>query len=154
MQQAHRDYWHRFRQSQGLAATDDDRFLVEQFGNTPALTDELVRLVVAGKKTATCALLLEYTKEGSPLPKVGEQKILLNSTQAPLCIVEVTEVTIRPFSEIDGSFAYDEGEGDRSYAAWHKGHTHYFSRVMQAWGEQFSPDLPVVCERFKVIYQE
>ena len=48
--------------------------------------------------------------------------------------------------EVDASFAWDEGEGDRSLECWRRAHTDYFTRR----GE-FSPAMELYCERFRVV---
>lgn len=104
------------------------------------------------EKTATCGLVEEYERDQYPLPKVGDQKILVDGEKCPACIVEVTEANIVPFSQIDKSFAYDEGEGDRSYEFWRKEHLACFTKSMNALGKPFHEQLPTVCERFKLLY--
>ena len=34
------------------------------------------------------------------------------------CVIETTEVTYRRFGDVDATFAYEEGEGDRSLDYW------------------------------------
>lgn len=122
------------------------------FGDNPALADELGELVRAGIKTATCTLLLEMQQAGEPLPRQGERAIVTRFDGQPLGIIETTRVEIMPFNQVSPEFAYAEGEGDRSYASWRAGHERYFTRRCQALGVAFAPDMPVVCERFRLIF--
>lgn len=122
------------------------------FGDGSRMADELGSLVVVGTKTATCSLLWEYQAEGQSLPQVGELSIILDGADRPLCIIETTEVQIKAYNEVDAQFAFDEGEGDRSLAFWRDAHWRYFSRVCQAIGRTASENMPLVCERFRVIY--
>ncbi len=142
-------YWAgRPEQEQGA-----ERYVAEQFGDNPQLAEELGRLILRRVKTATCSALWEWEAEGSPLPEVGRKTIVLDGQGEPLCIIETTEVTIRPFNEVDEQFAYDEGEGDRLLAVWRDGHWCYFSRALLKIGKTPTPEMPLVCERFRVIYQ-
>jgi uncharacterized protein YhfF len=127
-------------------------YVAEPFGDNPRLADELGQLIVQGVKTATCSVLWEWEAKGSPLPEVGLMTIVLNGRNQPLCIIETTEVTIRPFNEVDEQFAYEEGEDDRSLAAWRREHWRYFSRVLPKIGKTVTQDMPLVCERFHVVY--
>ena len=47
----------------------------------------------------------------------------------------------------------DEGEGDRSLANWRAGHWNFFTGECEALGQQPREAMPVVCERFRVIYR-
>ena len=137
------------------AGEDPDllRYTAWSFGNTTELANELGQLVVAGIKTATCSMVSSYEEENEPLPKPGDLSIILDGTGSPLCIIQTTEVQIMPFSQVDERFAYDEGEGDRSYAYWRNAHQHYFSRICEQRGQSLNEDAPLVCERFRLLYQ-
>lgn len=130
-----------------------ERYADWYFGDNPALADELAALVLAGVKTATCTLLLEMEREGTPLPQVGERAIITRFDGQPLGIIETTSVEVLPFDQVSADFAHAEGEGDRSYASWRAGHERYFGRRCQLLGLAFSPGLPVVCERFRLVYR-
>ena len=117
-------------------------YVAESFGDNPALADELGALILAGTKTATCSALWEWEAEGSPLPGPGFLTIILDGRGVPLCIIETSEVTIRPYDQVDESFAYEEGEGDRSLAYWREAHAHYFTRTLNLLGKTSAPDVP------------
>jgi uncharacterized protein YhfF len=123
------------------------------YGDSPELMDELIQLVLIGKKTATCGSLWEWEAEGKPLPKVGDVWIELDGKGNPVCITETTEVTIRKYNEVDADFARAEGEGDLSLNYWRQAHRNYFSRVLVKLGKEFSEDMPLICEQFRLIYK-
>ena len=112
-----------------------------RFGDTAELADELAALVVAGKKTATCWAAVEGQKTAP-----GKRWIVQSSDGRALAVIETVEVTQRRFDEVDAAFAYDEGEDDRSLAAWRDAHRRYFTRL-----GQFAEDMLLCCERFRVI---
>lgn len=130
----------------------DEPYVAEAWGDSPRLADELGALIVDGTKTATCSALWEYEAEGSALPEVGSKTIVLDGNNDPLCIVETTEVAVRPYNEVDAGFAYEEGEGDRSLEYWREAHWRFFSRTLPEIGRDPVTDMPLVCERFRVIY--
>lgn len=123
------------------------------FGDSPEMADELGRLVAEGTKTATASLEWEYEQDGEPMPAVGDLSIVLGGSGEPLCIIETTEIRVLPFNEVDPQFAYDEGEGDRSLAYWRAEHWRYFGRVCERIGCEISEAMPVVCERFRVVFR-
>jgi uncharacterized protein YhfF len=102
------------------------------FGDSPDLADELLELVLAGKKTATCWA----ASEGDKGVAVGERWIVKDGQGRASAILETVELTRRRFEEVDAAFAHDEGEDDRSLGDWQRAHTNYFTRR----GE-FSPDM-------------
>ncbi len=116
------------------------------FGDSAELADKLLALVLAGTKTATCGALWQYERDNVAVPSAGERSIVLDGANRPRCVVETTEVAIKRFDQVDTKFAADEGEGDLSYAFWRDAHETYFRRQ-----GQFSEDMLVVCERFRVI---
>lgn len=128
------------------AAIDIDQLPCFAFGATPEEADGLLALVLEGKKRATCGPLFEYVNEGVPVPKPGDRSVALDSQNKPRCVIEVTEVTQKKFTEVDAAFAYEEGEGDRSLEDWRRIHEEFARRVTG-----FSPDMILVCQRFRVV---
>ena len=145
-------FWHAFLATGPENITADTTYVAEPFGDNPRLADELGALIVQGVKTATCSALWEWEAEGAAVPQVGLITMVLDGRGEPLCIIETTEVTIRAFNEVDAQFAYAEGEDDRSLAAWRREHWRYFSRVLPEIGRAPADDMPLVCERFRVLY--
>ncbi len=122
------------------------------FGNTPQMADELGDLVRRGIKTATCSLLWEYEAELENMPQEGEYSIILNGAGLPICIIETVEVQIKPYNQVEAPFAYEEGEGDRSLAYWRKAHWNFFEKGCEALGKERSETMPLVCERFRLLF--
>lgn len=123
-----------------------------QFGDSAALADELGNLILKGVKVATCSTVWEWEAEGSELPKIGSKTIVLDGNNCPLYMIETTEVILRAFNEVDAQFAYEEGEYDRSLESWREEHWRYFLRVLPQIGKQPTPQMLLVCERFRVVY--
>jgi uncharacterized protein YhfF len=126
--------------------------IVDAFGDSPRLADELGALAASGVKSATCASLWEYEAEGAPLPKPGLLRVVVDGRGRPLCIVETVEVVVRAFQDVDPRFAFDEGEGDRSLEHWRRSNWDFFCRTLPAIGRAPSEDMPLVCERFRLLY--
>lgn len=120
-----------------------------RFGDSPELADELGRLVLDGRKTATVSAHCLFDLEGEALPEVGQRFVVLSGADQPLAVIETTEVFLSPMDAVDEAFALAEGEGD--YRQWWDGHVRYFTRVLGQYGIVFTDDLLLVCERFRVV---
>jgi uncharacterized protein YhfF len=125
---------------------------VDRFGDSVALSDELLGLVLAGGKRATAGLVADFAAEGQPLPRIGGHWIACDGRGVPRCVLRTTELRLGPLGSVDDAFARDEGEGDRTRADWLRGHERYFRRTQAARGEPWSDDLEVVFERFRVVW--
>lgn len=121
------------------------------FGDRPASARELGDLVQRGVKRATAGLVWAWEAEGE-FPRVGDIEIIVDWHGQPLAVIELTEVRVLPFEEVDAAFAYDEGEGNRSLVAWREGHWRYFSRECARLGHEPTPTMPVVCQRFRLLH--
>jgi uncharacterized protein YhfF len=122
------------------------------FGDSPALADELAAFVQVGRKRATASLLVEFTSGGLSLPVAGDVSIVTLAEGTPVAIIELVEVRHLPFQAVDASFAADEGEGDGSLEWWRAAHRRYFGRVCAKRGEAFDETSPVICQRFRLVW--
>ncbi len=128
-------------------------FIVDKFGDSPQMADELLIPVLSGLKTATCSALWEWEHEGNNIPHPGLLSVIMDGNGEPKCIIETIDVTIKYYSEVDAGFANDEGEGDLSLDHWREAHKRFFTRTLLAIGREFTEDMPLVCERFKVVWK-
>lgn len=122
------------------------------FGATPQQADDLLALVLAGTKSATAGALWDYETCREPLPEVGGLAIVLDSHGIPHALIVTTSVSVAPFDEVDAEHAYLEGEGDRSLGYWREVHREFFT-VHAEHDKGFSEDMPVVLERFRLLYR-
>jgi|GEM_PF-248556 len=141
-----------------LASLPEDRdapasYQAWSFGDNPDMADELAHLVVRGVKTATASLLWAYEAEAEEPPQPGAMSVVLDGAGRPVCVIETTQVEVRPFNQVEAAFAYDEGEGDRSLAYWRAVHWRFFSRECGSLDRTPSESMPVVCERFQVVFR-
>jgi uncharacterized protein YhfF len=142
-------YWARFVHEANIAAA---RHVVASFGDSAALCDELLALVLSGRKRATASLARDYQRPGSdPFPAVGDYVVWLDSSGCPRCITRTTSVEVKPLSQVDAPFAWDEGEGDRSLSWWLLAHKRYFARQAQREGFRMHDDIETVFERFALV---
>ncbi len=146
-------FWQDFLSKQPSPEDTQSR-LYEAFsiGGSPESADEGAALITSGRKTATSALLWEYEGSGMPIPKVGSLSVLLDGRNEPVCVVETSELEIKPLNEVEASFARDYGEWGDSLESWQQGSWKYYEAQCHSLGKTPAPDMPLVCERFRVIY--
>jgi len=121
------------------------------FGATPAHADGLLELVLAGTKTGTASSLWDYEASGDPIPEHGELSIILDGAGEPRAVIETVDVRTVPFDQVTAEHAHAEGEGDRTLAHWREVHERYW-RMHSENPRGFEADMPVVCERFRLMH--
>nr|WP_201470566.1 ASCH domain-containing protein [Microbacterium hydrocarbonoxydans] len=121
------------------------------FGATPVHADALLALVLEGVKTGTASSLWDYEATGDPQPYLGEFSIILDGSGAPRAVIETTDLRTVPFDQVTAEHAHAEGEGDRTLDYWRESHERYWRSYSEN-PRGFAPDMPVICERFRVIH--
>ena len=104
--------------------------------------DELVKLVMRGKKTAT-----SYLYDENDLPVVGDESTICFNDGSSACVVKTLDFKIIKFKDMTGDFSKMEGEGDLSLEYWKKVHYKYFKDL----NNDFNEDSLIVFEMFEVI---
>jgi uncharacterized protein YhfF len=120
------------------------------------LRDSLVAAILAGQKTSTTSLLIEYEHDDEPLPEVGERSVVVDSEDKPVAVIETTGVRVIRLGDIDLAHAIDEGEGYETVAAWRAGHEQFWhSPEMRSYlGDPafaVADDTLAVAERFRLV---
>ena len=147
-QAAAAEMWRAYESARPDAVAAAPEYTVEHFGDYPALADELLALVLSGRKRATADLASEFLHRGDSLPRIGSHWIACDSTGAPRIIIRSTEFRIGPSTSVDAQFAFDEGEGDRTLATWTRDHREDWAARGAVWDQ--SED--VIFERFSVVW--
>jgi uncharacterized protein YhfF len=112
------------------------------FGDSAELADELLALVLEGRKRATCWAVAEGMKGA----ELGKSMVVLDGSGRPRAVLRTVELRKRRFDEVEASFAFDEGEGDRSLDYWRAAHQCYFTRL-----KLYEPQMMLWCERFELV---
>jgi uncharacterized protein YhfF len=122
------------------------------FGDSPELAHELVELVIHGPKRATAGLGWGHDRNPALSPVLGGYNVVTEFDGTPRAVTRTVEVSRRAFQDVDAQFAFDEGEGDRSLAFWREAHWSFFGRECASLGLEPSPSMPVVLERFELLW--
>ncbi|WP_156290992.1 ASCH domain-containing protein [Oceanobacillus salinisoli] len=142
--------WEEFKKINPNAPKDYEAWA---FGDSEEMADELAELVLDGIKTATASNYSLYG-ENESLPYVGLHNIILGGDGKAVAIVETTSVEIVPFDEVSEEHAYLEGEGDRTLKFWRDVHEDFCKKEFKGVNQEFHHKIPVVCERFKLLYKK
>ena len=115
-------------------------------GNSAEMANKLGNLVFRGIKSATCSRYL-----GENILNDAGLSIILDGKQNPLCLIEIYEITVRRYCEINEEWAAFEGEGDQSLAYWRNAHWKFFSQEAKIVGYELNKTMLLSCERFRVL---
>lgn len=143
-------FWEEFCKENQINA--ETPFQVWYFGNTPEMAAELVELVLEGKKTATASLVWSCENNPQETPVLDGLSVVTDFEGNPKCIIQTTELRVLKFNEVDAEFAFDEGEGDQSLDYWRQVHWDFFAKECIELGKEPDLEMPVICERFKLLY--
>jgi uncharacterized protein YhfF len=130
------------------------------FADPGPLRDELTALALAGTKTTTASLYLEFEIEGESIPEPGQRDLLVDSADQPVAIVETVSARVVRLADVDDRHAIDEGEGYEDAGAFRSSHERYWmesgvvDRVRAHLGDpdwSIDDDTLVVAERFRIV---
>ncbi|PWH07401.1 hypothetical protein DEO23_01810 [Brachybacterium endophyticum] len=152
---AHQRYWQAYLDQLPAEADDlrNSRVIVEPAGS-PAITDHLIDLYLAGTKTAGSGLLADYESAGDPLPRVGDHWVALGASGEPRSILRTESVETHAFRDVPERIAHAEGEGDRTLATWRRLHAEFYAPHLEAWGVEDLEQATVVTEFFALVFGE
>lgn len=145
------EYWNKFlketKRDPNEKASGEINFEAKGF-----LADQLSVLLMSGVKTAFFSSLPSFLIDNLPLPIAGELYIVLDRAENPICVIEITNVEILPFSQVTWEMAKKEGE-DQNLDLWKEKEIEYLQTEGDILGFDFSQDLKLVFQEFKVIYK-
>ena len=126
--------------------TNNDYFERFAFGNSPEMADELLALVLSGKKTATVSVILESDQK----PNVGDLSLVLDGRGNPACVIKTVHLETVKFCDLTWDMVKLEGE-DETFEQWKAGNIRYWTRDAARRGYTFNDQTPITFERFEVV---
>ena len=120
------------------------------FELTEKACNELLDLVLQGKKRATSSSLAGFRAEDTAVPEEGELSVITDWDGHPRCVIRTTKVRVIPYKDIPFGLARLEGEDD-TLASWRKNHEAFFREEGKSLGYSFSEDMEIVFEEFEVV---
>jgi uncharacterized protein YhfF len=124
------------------------------FGSNPEDAPAITPLVLSSVKTATGSLKWTYDNEGTIPPQPGDLSVVTNGGDDPVCIIETLDVQVIPFEEVGEEWAFHGGEGDRTLTSWRVSYWEYIVNECARLGREPHRRVPLVMERFRVVYDE
>ena len=82
----------------------------------------------------------------------GELYLVTDKKNAPVCVIEFENVEIVPYNEVTWEMAKLEGE-DETLEAWREKTKEYLEDEGSIVGFDFTPDIKLVFQKFKVVYR-
>ncbi len=128
------------------------------FADPGPLRDELTAAALAGIKTTTASLLVEYEIDGDAVPVAGQVDVLIDSDGRDVAVVETIACRIARLADVDDQHAIDEGEGYADSTAFRVAHERYWNGYRDqirtglddpTW--ELTDDTLVVLERFRIV---
>jgi uncharacterized protein YhfF len=128
-------------------------YKVRTFGRSAEMATTLVKLIASGEKTGTFALAAEYERDPSARPNPGDYFIVTWFDGQPALVYRVTEVATVAYNAIGPVHVAVEGPNGRQVDVWRKIHWPYWGGIMRDWGQEPSETMPIVFQRFQLLYQ-
>ena len=149
----HPHFWKQFLDATATDPTDaQSRFYGTLHpGDSMAGFDDSVELVLSGDKTASSALLAEYTAAGRRPPEPSALSIVLDQDGAPVAVIETLAVAIERFAEVDDAFARAHGDG-QTLKSWRRHCRAACAARARALGAPFGESTELFCHRFRVVF--
>ena len=141
------EYWQKFLDDNKLPK--DTKYLEAfKFGYIDSLADELLDLVLKGKKIATTSPYFEFEDN----IKVGDYSIVLDSKNNPRCIIQTIKTQVLPFNEATFDLIKDEGE-DEVLDTWLYNHKIFLKVACAEKNVEYRDDMLIIFEHFHMIYK-
>lgn len=114
--------------------------------------DELLSLVLQGKKFGTASLYEWYEIDEEELPKPGDYSVITDSKGDAVCVIRDYDVTVTEFGKVSEFHGFSEGEEERNLQAWRRIHEEFFNEELEELEKTLSETDKVVCEKFSLEY--
>lgn len=116
-------------------------------------TNKIINSLVANReKVGTFPLPWYFEKTKQPLPKPGDFIMLVDFDGAPQALVRTSRLESRTWATITEDDIAIDGPTMRTMSAWKKVHFEHWTRQLTGTGRSIVDDMPVLVERFDLVY--
>ena len=126
---------------------------VRSIGIDEETTDLIIEFIKTGEKTGTYSLPWLMEAEGHPTAMPDTPIILVSYAGIPKVVVQITSVYKKTFGEISLNDTLLDGPPVRDLDIWIPLHTEYWNGLLSKHNRVCTPDMPVLVEKFKFIYE-
>lgn len=127
---------------------DGNAVEIGPFGDSSEMADHLLRLVLSGKKRATCWAALNEEP-----PAAGNLTVMTDWEGEAGCVLETVCARKLRFSEVSWELARKEGENE-CMEAWREEHIRFFRAEGLREDYRFSGEMEIIFEEFRVVWPE
>ena len=121
------------------------------FGSHERSANDLLSLVLQGKKTATCSSVDSFRIKGEALPKLGDYCIVTDWSGEPRGVIKTINIEKMKFEDMTFDICKREGE-DENLESWQKNHIHFFKVEGEKLGYTFDWTMEIIFEDFELVY--
>lgn len=114
--------------------------------------DLLLAEILSGQRTAYIDTLSNLQRLGRPIMGNGEYYVLVDSSEAPRCVLQTTGAHFTAFREMKAEWAQMEG-AEPTLQAWQSRWRSILMQDAQALGVPLSLEEMMVVETFRVVYR-
>ena len=145
------DYWNRVIASKPELAVDHQ---IRSIGIDEETTVLIIGFIKEGEKVGTFSLPWLMESENIPASHTGQPIILLSYDGKPEIVVQITDIEETTFGEIDYEVTKIDGPPVRDPEVWIPLHREYWNNILKPYGRSCTDDMPVIVERFQLVYSE
>ena len=145
------DYWNRVIASKPELAVDHQ---IRSIGIDEETTVLIIGFIKEGEKVGTFSLPWLMESENIPASHTGQPIILLSYDGKPEIVVQITDIEETIFGEIDYDVTKIDGPPVRDPEVWIPLHREYWNNILKPYGRSCTDDMPVIVERFQLVYSE
>ena len=126
---------------------------VRSIGIDEETTDLIIEFIKTGEKIGTYSLPWLMEAEGHPKAMPDTPIILVSYDGIPKVVVQITSVYETTFGNISLNDTSLDGPPVRDLDVWIPLHTDYWNGLLSQHNRVCTPDMPVLVEKFKFIYE-
>ena len=127
---------------------------VRSIGIDEETTGLIINFIKTREKVGTFSLPWIMTAENLPMSYKGLPIILLSYDGKPELVVQLTKVFETSFGNIDSKVTGIDGPPVRDPDVWIPLHRNYWNGILKDYGRSCTDDMPVLVEKFKLVFSK